>query len=49
MIAPTAGMFTLYMKENGDVYAEYVDEGEAPKFTYDAESGALYYIIGEEA
>lgn len=43
--AATAGMFTLEVEENGDLYVNFVDQGEAPQFEYEPDTGDLYYII----
>lgn len=45
--APSAGMFTLEMEPNGDLYAVYIDQegGETPRFEYDKDVGNIYYII----
>ncbi len=43
--AATAGMFTLEVEENGDLYVNFVDQGETPQFEYDTDAGDLYYII----
>ncbi len=43
--AATAGMFTFEVEENGDLYVNFVDQGETPQFEYDTDTGDLYYII----
>ena len=49
IMAPSAGMFSLYLDSaTGDLYAEYPDGSEPPKFEYDAASGNLYYVTDEE-
>ena len=46
--APAAGLFTIGMDiETGEIYCEYVDQGEAPQFEYNEETGEIFYIIDE--
>lgn len=40
---PVSGMYTLSVDADGNLYANYNDE--APVFSYDSETGALYYEI----
>lgn len=47
VMVPTSGMFSLYLNPaTGDLYAEYPDGSEPPKFEYDASTGDLYYVTG---
>ena len=46
--APSAGMFSLWLEqETGDLYAYYPDGSAPPQFEFDAESGALYFVIDD--
>lgn len=47
VMVPTSGMFSLYLDPaTGNLYAEYPDGSEPPKFEYDASTGNLYYVTG---
>lgn len=41
----TSGLFWLWMKDNGDLYASYSDDTNPPGFRYDEETGNVYAII----
>lgn len=50
VVAPASGMFSLYLDPNtGNLYADYPDAENPPVFDYDAETGNLYYVIGDDA
>lgn len=47
IMAATAGMFSLYVyPEIGDLYVEYPDGTEPPRFEYEEGEGNLYFITG---
>ena len=41
--APVSGFYSLSVDESGNLIAYYADDGTAPPFEYDEESGNLYY------
>lgn len=48
--APASGMFSLYLDPaTGDLYADYPDGETPPAFSYDATTGELYYLTGDDA
>ena len=48
VLAPSSGMFSLYLDPNtGDLYAEYPDGETPPAFEYDADTGDLYFVTDE--
>lgn len=50
IMAPSSGMFTLYLDPaTGNLYADYPDGEHAPAFHYDATTGDLYYLTGDDA
>ena len=44
---PVNGMYTLSLDSNGDLYVNYPDNADPPPFSYDAETGNLYYEVPE--
>lgn len=42
-----AGLFTLQLDLDGNLYAVYPDGTLPPKFEYDAATGNLYYIVDD--
>lgn len=49
VMAPASGMFSLFLDPaNGDLYADYPDGETPPAFQYDASSGNLYYLTGDD-
>ena len=49
VIAPASGMFSLYLDlATGNLYADYPDGETPPAFEYNAETGNLYYLTGED-
>ncbi len=48
VIASTLGMFTIWMDNStGEIWCDFIDNGEVPKFEYNRNTGEIYYIIGE--
>lgn len=39
------GFFSLEVDDDGNLWANYADEGSAPPFEYDTKTGNLYYEI----
>ena len=49
VMAPASGMFSLYLDPaTGNLYADYPDGETPPAFEYNAETGNLYYLTGED-
>ena len=49
VMAPASGMFSLFLDPaTGDLYADYPDGETPPAFQYDASSGNLYYLTGDD-
>ena len=49
VMAPASGMFSLYLDPaTGNLYADYQDGETPPAFEYNAETGNLYYLTGED-
>lgn len=44
---PVAGLFTLSVDDNGDLWAYYADTETEPPLEYDDETGELYYVVPE--
>lgn len=44
---PIDGFYTLWVDAAGNLYARIVAGGEAPPFSYDADTGNLYYCFKE--
>lgn len=44
--APLSGFFSLTVDADGNLWAHAADGASAPPFSYDAETGELYYEIG---
>lgn len=50
VMAPASGMFSLFLDSaTGDLYADYPDGTTPPAFEYDALTGDLYYLTGDDA
>lgn len=45
--APLSGFFSLSVDAEGNLWAHAADGASAPPFSYDADTGELYYEIGE--
>ena len=45
--APLSGFFSLTVDAEGNLWAHAADGASAPPFTYDADTGELYYETGE--
>jgi len=43
VVTPLSAFFTMSVDVDGDLYVEYADDGTAPAFYYDSETGNLYY------
>lgn len=49
IMAATSGMFSVYLDlATGELYGEYPEDGAPPPIIYDADTGNLYYITGQE-
>lgn len=44
--APLSGFFSLTVDADGNLWSHVADGGAAPPFSYDADTGELYYEIG---
>lgn len=42
------GFYTLTVDADGNLYVNYPDDTEAPRFQYDQGTGGLYYIFDDE-
>ena len=50
VMAPSSGLFSLSLDTaTGNLYADYPDGEAPPAFQYDAATGNLYYLTGEDA
>lgn len=50
VMAPASGMFSLFLDPaTGNLYADYPDGSTPPAFEYNADTGELYYLTGEDA
>ena len=47
MTAPLSGFFSLSVDVDGNLWAHAADGASAPPLAYDADTGELYYEIGE--
>lgn len=48
VMAPSSGMFSLYLDpDTGDLWAAYPDGEAPPTFEYDPDTGDLYYVTDE--
>lgn len=43
VVMPANGFFTMYVDENGDLYARTVDGAQAPPFVYNEDTGELIW------
>ena len=49
VMAPASGMFSLYLDTaTGDLFAEYPDGSTPPSFEFDAATGELFYLTGDD-
>lgn len=50
VMASASGMFSLWLDSaTGNLYAEYPDGSAPPSFEFDAETGELFYLTGDDA
>ena len=47
MTAPLSAFFSLTVDADGNLWSHVADGAAAPPFSYDADTGELYYEIGE--
>lgn len=48
ILSPVAGLFTLSVDPDGNLWVYFVDGEDAPQFEYEEETGNVYYIVPEK-